>query len=163
MGDGNKNCFACCFTTTTATSSSSTIKLLFFLFPLILVSFFVFVLVPRNSTWVLISSLPSSSSSAAAQNSSEKFGAATHAEGSEEVLDLRSRVGTTVDVHSNFGEAALSDEAAFNRSSSPPLAVETVIKIHELVSDFSFMQFFFVVSVLFFPLFLSRLDSSIEI
>ena len=158
MGDENKNRFAYCFSTT----SSSTIKLLFFIVPLILVSFFVFVLVPRNSTWVLISSLPSSSS-AAAQNSSEKFGAATHAEGSEEVLDLRSRVGTTVDVHSNFGEAALSDEAAFNRSSSPPLAVETVIKIHELVSDFSFMQFSFVVSVLFFPLFLSRLDSSIEI
>ena len=155
MGDENKNRFAYCFSTT----SSSTIKLLFFIVPLILVSFFVFVLVPRNSTWVLISSLPSSSS-AAAQNSSEKFGAATHAEGSEEVLDLRSRVGTTVDVHDSLQEAALSDEAALNRSASPPLAVT---EIHELVSDFSFMQFSFVVSVLFFPLFLSRLDSSIEI
>ncbi|XP_022767199.1 probable glycosyltransferase At5g03795 [Durio zibethinus] len=130
MGDGNKNCFACCFSTaTTSSSSSSTIKLLFFIVPLILVSFIVFVLVPRNSTWVLISSLPSSSSSsfAPAANSSEKFGAATHAEGS-------SRVGTVVDsiVHGGLEEEALSDEAALNHPASPPLAVEAVTKIHEL-------------------------------
>ncbi|XVE76063.1 hypothetical protein DITRI_Ditri12bG0142700 [Diplodiscus trichospermus] len=133
MGDGNKNCFAC-FRTTTS-SSSSTIKLLFFIVPLILVSFIVFVLVPRNSTWVLISSLPpssSSSSSVAAANSSENLGAAMHAEGSEEVLNFRSRMGTTVDVHGSLQEAALSEEAALNRSTSPPLAVEAVTEIHEL-------------------------------
>ncbi|XVF76310.1 hypothetical protein PTKIN_Ptkin13bG0256100 [Pterospermum kingtungense] len=137
MGDGNKNCFACCFTTT-ATSSSST-RLLFFAVPLILVSVIVFVLVPRTSTWVLISSLPSSSSSssssssaaaATAANSStvENFGAAVHAKQSEEVLE------TTVDVHGSLQEAAvLSDEADLNRSASPPLAVElAVTEIHEL-------------------------------
>ncbi|XP_021289901.1 probable glycosyltransferase At5g03795 [Herrania umbratica] len=133
MGDGNKNCFACCFSTTTSSSSSSSIKLLFFIVPLILVSFFVFILVPKNSTWVLISSLPSSSSSsaAAASNGSEKVGAVAHAEGSEKVLDLRSRVGT-VDVHGSLEEAALSDEAALNRPASPPLAVEAVTQIQEL-------------------------------
>ncbi|XP_007027562.2 PREDICTED: probable glycosyltransferase At5g03795 [Theobroma cacao] len=133
MGDGNKNCFACCFSTTTTTSSSSSIKLLFFIVPLILVSFFVFILVPKNSTWVLISSLPPSSSSAAAaaSNGSEKDGAVAHAEGSEKVLDLRSRVGT-VDVHGSLEEAALSDEAALNRPASPPLAVEAVTQIQEL-------------------------------
>ncbi|XVF07770.1 hypothetical protein REPUB_Repub06bG0168300 [Reevesia pubescens] len=125
---------SCCFSTATATTSSSsrTIKLLFFIVPLILVSFIVFVLVPRNSTWVLISSLPSSSSAAAGSSSSEKFGAATDAEGSnDQVLGWRSGVGTTVDVHGSLGEAALSDEAALNRSASPPPSVEPVTEIHK--------------------------------
>ncbi|KAK8337150.1 hypothetical protein V6Z11_A09G168900 [Gossypium hirsutum] len=134
--DGNKSCFACCFSTPT-TSSSSAIKLLFFIVPLILVSFIVFVLVPRNSTWALIYSLPPSTSAvaAAAANSSEKLGAAVHAESSQQVLDLPSRVVKTVDVGGSSGEATLSDsdEVAVNRSASPPLsAVEAVTKFQEL-------------------------------
>ncbi|XVE61580.1 hypothetical protein DITRI_Ditri06bG0051900 [Diplodiscus trichospermus] len=126
MGDGNKSCSACCFPATaiTSSSSSSIIKLLFFVVPLILVSFFVFVSVPRDPSWVFISSLPpSSSSSGAGANSSEKFGAAAHAEGSKQVLDVHDSA--------SLEEAALSDEAApLNRLASPPLAVEAVTE-HE--------------------------------
>lgn len=138
--DGNKSCFACCFSTptTSSSSSSSAIKLLLFIVPLILVSFIVFVLVPRNSTWALIYSLPPSTSAVAAANSSEKLGAAVHAESSQQVLDFPSRVVKTVDVGGSSGEATLSDsdEVAVNGSASPPLsAIEAVTKFQELVSD----------------------------
>lgn len=135
---GNKKCCTC--------SSSASVKVLLFIVPLIVVSGFVSVLGPLSSNWFFLSGhlwlwssggLPASSSSTSGTSTvstSAKFPVSSVKE-RENRLDL-----AVVEVHDM--EEAISDDSVFNRSSTPPHAIQP-IQAQPVTTLFSFQLFFF--------------------
>ncbi|XP_028777118.1 probable glycosyltransferase At5g03795 [Neltuma alba] len=132
MGGGRRN-----YGAWLGSNSCSSVNLLLFMLPLMAVAGLVSVWGPNPFPWnpvanqrVSWSSLNPSSSSSSSSSLNSRVTTVEIPDSSgkqrEGVLDLRSRVVVAVDDAHGKEEKAISDDTAFNHSSTPPLSVQAV-------------------------------------
>ncbi|KAJ1418889.1 putative glycosyltransferase [Sesbania bispinosa] len=114
-----------------SSESSSSMKLLLFMMPLIVVAGLISLMGPNYpyTSWVLIPNPPILWSSGTPSASNNGAASVATMEASTVSSDMKQKEGLVVmavDLHGKEEKAIISDDSAFNHSSTPPLSIQAI-------------------------------------